>query len=337
MMAAASIACVAAQTYPTVRYDSDGEWSISMTGTPDLLRTKLEFDPPAGSSLKQHRTVELTEWQLSQVTGMVTAKTVGGFATLVDRTQATKYSAAHRLWTAPLTSENAPAGLTCEFAVSREGSGPIGVAVVCSGAEIGAVDFAVQNVGKPTQSVRLRASSTAGALTEIDGAGAVREIARKGTKTQPTYVWEAIDVPAETAFTTSDKRVVLTFATATVAVAVPKPESPVVAKEAADAAPEGEKKKSLGSAIVPARKLGAGAQTLGDITNSTIRTYGDKTPATVWWYGIAFAFVLLAGTTIALIVIVARMKHARKTAKADELARQAKILAAPGTPSSVPQ
>jgi hypothetical protein len=299
ILAAAIVACSA--SYPSITRGGDGEWTISMPGTQNSLRTKLEFDAPAGSKLSQGRTVQLTAWRSSALSGMFAARTIGGFAELVAKAQATKFFGNTRVWTSPLGDVSG--GLSCKLWVTKEASDPIAAAVVCTASDvIEGVDVVVQRVGKVDQSVRIRANSKAGPLAEFGNAGLVTEFSHKGTKTQISYVWAAVSVPIAVAFGTESMRVALTFA-ADVSTPAPPPNQPVVQREATDPAAE---------ALVPViPKLGAGLQTIEDV-NITGRTYGGLVPPSQWWYGIAVAGALLIGGGIGFGVIIARMKKPKK-------------------------
>jgi hypothetical protein len=309
VFAAIIAACSAA--YPSVA-NENGEWVLMLAGTSAQLPLKLEFEAPAGAKFKQDRTVGLSAWQASQTEGMATATVVGGFDTLTTKAQATRFLAGIRMWDAPLTAGE----LACKLEVSKEGTNPIAVAILCNTATI--TDFVViaQRVGGPSQTVRVRATSTSGPIAELGAAKLTKEIAHRGTKAQPAYVWEVLATPTTVAFGSSAAQVAFTLALAIAPMPiVPLKETAQPEVTVAQAPPM---KPTTETAIVPVvntpaptPKLGAGLEVLppSDMEPPTERQFGGKVPPTVFWYGIAFATILIIGLVVGFSAIYGVKKY----------------------------
>jgi hypothetical protein len=293
---AAVAACSA--LYPTIGFDGT-EWTLTMPAAITQLPNKLDFEAPAGSKIKQDRTVSLTAWQVDAQTGDSVAATVGGLEKLTAGTQATEFLAGIRMWNAPLGSS---AELTCRLVVSKEGTNPIAAAILCNGASVSLPKFTAQRVGRPEQTVRIRTASTVGPIAALDGAD-VKEIAHKVSGSQHSYVFEVSAIPASIAFGTEARRVVFTFALAT-GVAPVAPRTEVANPDATAVTVVVETAKP---------KLGAGLQVLPEEEGTPpVGTFGGKVYPTQWWWGCGIAALIAIGLAVGLLIIYANKRKMDK-------------------------
>ena len=344
--AALAVACNAA--YPSVAKGADGEWTITMPGQAAGLVGRLEFEAPAKPKAGESRSVRITRWTYSQEAGASSAGTAdgSGFADLVANVQPTKVVDRVRFWQARLAINARANGLTCKLVVAKDEEAPAAVAVLCGGSAMDSLDLILRTDERSEQVVGVRAVSNAGALAPMDGAVAavVKEASHKGTKLQPSYVWEFLRLPTAVAFSTAEKRVAFTAGAALdvpvvaaaaaaaepVTVEAPAPVAAAVPQEA-EAKPEGDPATALVT-LPPGKQLGAGLQIIEGNETHFNRTYHEKQVASLWWYMFAPLGVLILGNTLSLIYIIPTMnKNSKQKKKKDPPMEEIIPLLAPGS------